>query len=133
MYCCFRLQSFLAFVYQCGSQYNNKQSRYSNQIKLPQLDLPSMMNLSKQLVLYEAFYYFWFSYRSIQERSDDYVHNSNNDCQPHFSLRLPCYLRGTSPLQRYVDLVNQRQIVAAIEQRNCTLPSELCGKNVTNA
>lgn len=32
---------------------------------------------------------------------------------PHKSIGVPYYLWGTSPLRRYIDLVNQRQIIAA--------------------
>src|SRR5699024_11836833 len=34
---------------------------------------------------------------------------------PHKSIGVPYYLWATSPLRRYIDLVNQRQIIAAAE------------------
>jgi exoribonuclease-2 len=35
-------------------------------------------------------------------------------CEPHEGLGVSCYLWATSPLRRYVDLVNQRQLLAAL-------------------
>lgn len=39
-------------------------------------------------------------------------------CLGHEGLNLPYYARITSPLRRYVDLVNQRQMLAFIEKAN---------------
>ena len=37
--------------------------------------------------------------------------------QGHWGLNLPAYLHGTSPIRRYADLLNQRQLVAHLEGR----------------
>jgi len=61
----------------------------------------------------------------MQENAGDFVHRMKDDCLPHFSLKAPCYLKSTSPLRNYVDLVNQRQIIAAVEGRQSQIPSDL--------
>lgn len=40
---------------------------------------------------------------------------------PHDSMGVPCYAWSTSPLRRYVDMVNQRQIISALKGEKAPL------------
>jgi exoribonuclease-2 len=51
---------------------------------------------------------------------------SSSSCEPvhHASLALNAYVQATSPIRRYSDLLNQRQIATFIEKGSCALTLE---------
>nr|XP_006816018.1 PREDICTED: helicase with zinc finger domain 2-like [Saccoglossus kowalevskii] len=49
----------------------------------------------------------------IQEKAE-YVCSDPDKTKPHFTLNCPVYVRCTSPIRRYMDLVIQRMVIAAI-------------------
>ena len=53
----------------------------------------------------------WFSRRLLRSPL------TSPDALPHWGLGVDAYLQATSPLRRYGDLVNQRQVVAFMEGR----------------
>src|SRR5205823_3895021 len=49
--------------------------------------------------------------------------------EPHEGLGVACYAWMSSPLRRYVDLVNQWQLVAALDGRRAPTPRDRIGRS----